>query len=114
MTKRHKAILAGGAAVAIAAGGAAFAYGVSGDSEEQVSGPSADQARSAALETVGGGTVTSVEREDEGGAGAYEVEVRRSDRSQVEVHLDDQYRSIGTEPDDDTGSESDDDRGEDD
>jgi hypothetical protein len=43
---------------ALAAGGAGIAYAVSGDDEEQVTGPDASRAEAAALEAVGGGTVT--------------------------------------------------------
>ncbi|CAI3805085.1 PepSY domain-containing protein [Pseudarthrobacter sp. MM222] len=45
-----------------------------------------DQAANAALARVGQGTVSEVERENEGGA-AYEVEVRLPDGSQVEVEV---------------------------
>lgn len=45
-----------------------------------------DQAANAALAAVGQGTVSEVERENEGGA-AYEVEVRLPDGSQVEVQV---------------------------
>jgi uncharacterized membrane protein YkoI len=45
-----------------------------------------DQAANAALARVGQGTVSEVERENEGGA-AYEVEVRLPDGSQVEVQV---------------------------
>ena len=45
-----------------------------------------DKAGSAALAKVGQGTVSEVERENEGGS-AYEVEVRLNDGTQVEVQL---------------------------
>ncbi len=126
--KIDRRLLAVSATVAaLAGGGAGIAYAVSGesddgatggDAEEQVTGPDAQQAKQAALEAVGGGTITSVEREDEGGAALYEVEVERDDGSQVEVAVGDQSRVLGTEADDDTGSGSDDeeedDAGEDD
>ena len=100
------------AAIAVlAAGGVGIAQAVGG-SEEQVNGPEAEKAKAAALDAAGGGTVLEVERQDEDGAGVYEVEVRRSDGSQVEIHLDDRYQPVGTAPDDDTGSESEDDEGE--
>ncbi|BCW68683.1 hypothetical protein NicSoilB4_34460 [Arthrobacter sp. NicSoilB4] len=62
-----------------------------------------DKAGNAALATVGQGTVSEVERENEGGS-AYEVEVRLNDGTQVEVQLgsDFQVLSQGTpERDDD-------------
>ena len=45
-----------------------------------------DKAGNAALARVGQGTVSEVERENEGGS-AYEVEVRLNDGTQVEVQL---------------------------
>jgi hypothetical protein len=95
----------------LAVGGAGIAYAVSG-SEEQVQGPAAEQAKSAALKAAGGGTVLEVERQDGDGGGVFEVEVRRADGSQVEIHLDANYQPVGTAADDDTGSESNDDAGE--
>lgn len=92
---------------ALAAGGVAYAVG--GDSDEQVTGPDADKARSAALQAAGGGSVTEVEFQDGDGAGTYEVEVRRDDGSQVEIHLDDAFEQVGSAADDDTGEGPDDD-----
>jgi hypothetical protein len=104
--KVDRKIMAAGAAVAVlAVGGAGLAYGLGGDSEEQLTGPSADRAGDAALEAVGGGTVTEVERDD--GGGAYEVEVQRPDGSQLEVHLDGDLNAVGTEADDDSGEDDD-------
>jgi hypothetical protein len=97
---------------ALAVGGAGIAYAVGGDSEEQVNGPGADKARNAAVDAAGGGSATSVEREDGDGAGTYEVVVERDDGSTVVVVLDHQYRPVDTARDDDTGSGSDDDAGE--
>ena len=53
-----------------------------------------------------------VERQDGDGAGVYEVEVRRADGSQIEVHLDGSYRPVGSVADDDNGAEQDSDTGE--
>src|SRR5215217_924658 len=58
------------------------------DSEERLTGPQAQKAKSAAIAAVGGGTVTEVERDDGNGSGAFEVEITREDGSQLEVHLD--------------------------
>jgi hypothetical protein len=111
--KVNRKVLATGAAIAVlGAGGVGIAQAVGGDSDEQVTGPSAEKAKRAALEAVGGGTVTSVEREDGDGSGTFEVEVERADGSQVEVAIDDQFQSLGTAQDDDTGSGSDDDSGD--
>jgi uncharacterized membrane protein YkoI len=53
-----------------------------------------DRAASAALARVGQGTVSEVERENEGGT-AYEVEVSLPDGSQVEVQLGADFQVIG-------------------
>ncbi|HSN38171.1 MAG TPA: PepSY domain-containing protein [Arthrobacter sp.] len=53
-----------------------------------------DMAGSAALARVGQGTVSEVERENEGGS-AYEVEVRLNDGSQVEVQLGSDFQVLG-------------------
>jgi Peptidase propeptide and YPEB domain len=112
MRIRRRFVALAAVIAALAAGGAGIAYAVGGDSEEQVNGPGADKARSAAVDAAGGGSATSVEREDGDGAGAYEVEVKREDGSTVEVVLDGQYRPVDTARDEDTGSGSDDDAGE--
>jgi uncharacterized membrane protein YkoI len=108
MSRNRKLLAAGAAVLVLAAGAGGIAYAVGGDSEEQATGPGADRAKAAALDAVGGGTVTSVEREDGDGTGVYEVEVQREDGSQVEVAIGDEYQSLGTESDDDTGAESED------
>jgi hypothetical protein len=98
--------------VALAVVGAGIAQAVGGG-EESVTGPAAQQAGDAALAAVGGGTVLEVEQADAGDA-AYEVEVRRPDGSEVEVHLDAQFQPLGTAADDDQGESGtdDDDQGE--
>ena len=103
---------AAGAVVVVAAGGIGVAYAVSGDSEEQATGPEAEQAKSAALDAVGGGSVVGVEHEDGDGAGVYEVEVKRDDGSQVEVQVDAQNQAVGSESDDDSGSGEENETGE--
>jgi uncharacterized membrane protein YkoI len=86
-------------AMLLALGGAGIAYANGGDSEEQLTGPEADEAKNAAIAAVGGGTVTEVERDDGNGTSVYEVEVTRNDGSQLEVHLDGDYNVVGQEPD---------------
>jgi Peptidase propeptide and YPEB domain len=108
----RRLLAAAGAVVVVAAGGIGVAYAVSGDSEEQATGPEAEQAKSAALEQVGGGTVVGVERQDGDGPGAYEVEVKRDHGSQVEVYVSDANRVVGTEADDDSGSGEENESGE--
>jgi hypothetical protein len=72
------------------------------DSEERLTGPEAQKAKSAAIAAVGDGTLTGVERDDGyGTSSVYEVEVKRDDGTQVEVHLDGDYDAVGQEADDD-------------
>ena len=114
MNINRKVLIAGIALVVLAAGGIGIAYGVGGESEEQVTGPNADRAKAAALDQVGGGTVLEVEKQDGDGAGVYEVEVERPDGSQVEVHVSGQFDSVGTAADDDSGGEDEEGEGEED
>jgi len=94
-------VIAAALAMLLALGGAGIAYANSGDSAEQVTGPDAQQAKSAAVAAVGGGTVTEVERDDGDGTGVFEVEVKREDGSQVEVHLDGDLKVVGQQADED-------------
>ena len=105
--KSKRTLLVVGAAVALlaVAGGVGIAQAVSG-SEEPVTGPAADKAAAAALDAAGGGSVLVIEQQDGDGAGTYEVEVRREDGSQVEIHLDAQFRQVGSEADDDSDTEN--------
>ncbi|MBA2385729.1 MAG: hypothetical protein H0V69_01420 [Acidimicrobiia bacterium] len=111
----------GGAAIAAAAGGGNEAAGPAdaeeaaenesgaeeaGENEssaseaaEQATGPTADDAASAALAEVGGGQVLEVEHGDDGASG-YEVEVERPDGSYVEVNLDENLNVVSTGSDD--------------
>ena len=101
-------VIAAAVAMLLALGGAGIAYANGGDSEEQVTGPEADKAKSAAIAAVGGGTLTEVERDDGyGSSGVYEVEVTRDDGSQVEVHLDGDYNVVGQEADEDGPNDKD-------
>jgi peptidase YpeB-like protein len=100
------------AATIVAVSGVGLAQAVGGNSEASVTGPAAEQAKSAALKAAGGGTVLEIEQQDGDGAGMYEVEVRRTDGSQVEIHLDESFHQVGTAADDDSGAGSDDDAGE--
>ena len=99
---RRVAVVGIAAAAVLAAGGVGIAQAVSG-SEEQVTGPAAERAAAAARAATGGGTVLEVERQDGDGKGVYEVEVRRTDGTQVEIHLDAQFQQVGTRADDDAG-----------
>ena len=71
---------------------------------DDVSGPSfidgsaLDRASAAALESTGGGQVTETETGDE--ESYYEVEVTRSDGSQVDVQLDREFNVVSSSADD--------------
>jgi uncharacterized membrane protein YkoI len=94
-------VIAAALAMLVALGGAGIAYAAGGDSEEQLTGPDAEKAKSAAIAEVGGGTVTEVEREDNGSAGGFEVEVKRDDGTQVEVHVGSDLKVVGQQADED-------------
>jgi hypothetical protein len=100
-------VIAAAVAMLLALGGVGIAYANGGDSEEQVTGPDAEKAKSAAIAAVGGGTVTEVERDDGYGTGVFEVEVKRDDGSQVEVHLDGELNVVGQEADEDGPNDQD-------
>src|SRR5215204_2100123 len=104
-------VITAAVAMLLALGGAGIAYANGGDSEEQLTGPEAEKAKSAATAAVGGGTVTEVERDDgDDGystSGVYEVEVTREDGSQLEVHLDGDYNVVGQEADEDGPNDND-------
>jgi Peptidase propeptide and YPEB domain len=112
---RRYALVAGGiaAVAALAIGGVGIAQAVSGDSEAPVTGAAAEHARAAALDAAGGGTVLEIEHQDGDGSGVYEVEVRRTDGATVEIHLDGQFRQVGSSSDDDSGAESENDANDD-
>ena len=100
-------VIAAAVALLLALGAAGIAYANGGDSEEQLTGPDAEKAKSAAIAAVGGGTVTEVEPDDGNGTGVYEVEVTRDDGSQLEVHLDGDYNVVGQQADEDGPNDND-------
>jgi uncharacterized membrane protein YkoI len=100
-------VIAAAVAMSVALGAAGIAYANGGDSEEQLTGPDAEKAKSAAIAAVGGGTVSEVERDDGNGTGAFEVEVTREDGSQLEVHLDGDYNVVGQQADEDGPNDND-------
>lgn len=88
-------------------GGAVWANG-SGDDE--LVGSQRDKVSQAAIEAVGGGTVTEAEEDD----GHYEVEVTRKDGTEVDLHLDKDYNVMSSKtdgPDDDRYDDRDSDDG---
>ena len=112
MQKRTKLAIAG--AVAIAAAGTGIGIGMAsagGDHDTPITGDTLDRASAAALEHTGEGRVTDTEAGDE--EGAYEVEVTLDDGSQVDVHLNEDFRVIGTEADTEDDESGEDDDGDD-
>jgi uncharacterized membrane protein YkoI len=105
---RKRVIVAGavlGAVGAATAGGIAVAGGGDdGPASHQYTQQQADQAKQAALDATGGGTVNSVESDSENGA-TYEVEVTKPDGATVDVRLDDTFQVVVIEGDSDTGSD---------
>lgn len=80
--------------------------------EEPITGEALKRASAAALEYTGGGRVTETEVGDEDGY--YEVEITLDGGQQIDVHLDRDFRVIGTESDDDETGEGNDDDNDDD
>lgn len=99
MSKSRKYLVIGGSVLALSVAGVAAASAAGGDSDEQVTGPDANRAKAAAVESVGGGRVVGVERDD--GGAAWEVEVVKSDGSQVAISLDGNLEQVAVEADDD-------------
>jgi uncharacterized membrane protein YkoI len=97
MTRAGKLITVAAVALAAGAGGVAIA-GSGDDAEEPIRGTALDRASEAALDHTGGGRVSGTETGDE--ESYYEVEVTRSDGSQVDVQLDRAFRVVGGEADD--------------
>jgi hypothetical protein len=113
MQINRKSVAIAAAAGALAAGGVGVASAIGGD-DEQVTGPDAEKAKAAAIEAVGGGSVTEIEHQDGDGPGLYEVEVQRDDGTQAEVYVDDAYNVLGSAADDDGAGDEDEGAGDDD
>jgi uncharacterized membrane protein YkoI len=90
-----------GLAVAMAGGIAAAAAGA--DTDQELTGATRDRAVAAALAATGGGTILETEAGDDGAA--YGVEVRLADGRQVEVNLDESFKVVGQEADEDKPGE---------
>jgi hypothetical protein len=84
-----------GVVAALGAGGIAVA---GSDGEGSITGPQADRATAAALKATHGGTANSVEQDSENGA-TWEVEVTRTDGTTVDVRLDERYKVVVVEGD---------------
>ena len=105
MTRQRKLLIAGVAALALLGIGTGAVLAVSGDDDRPLTGDPRARAMAAALKHVGGGDVIETEVGDDGAA--YGVEVKLSDGRVVEVSLDESFRLVGTERDDDTAGEED-------
>ena len=97
MTNRKKLII-GGVATMAAIGISAGVAIAQADDDRPLRGATRERATQAALDHVGGGTVTETEIGDDGAA--YGVEVRLSDGRQVEVQIDENFTATGVERDD--------------
>ncbi len=95
---RSKRILLPAVAVvaALGIGGVVWAGTASAD---DVAGSERDRVSSAALDATGGGRATSVETSDDPGE-AYEVEVRKTDGTEVDVTLDKDLTVVRQDADD--------------
>jgi uncharacterized membrane protein YkoI len=107
MQKKTKII--GGAALAavLVLGGTGIAYAATDGFEgsDALTGGDLDRAATVASEEVGGGSVTSAERDDDG----YELELKGDDGRYYEVELDGSFGVVSSSADDrvgDTGSSS--------
>lgn len=106
MDRRTRWIVGGTLAAALIGGSGAVAVGRGGgDNDEPLTGSNLERATAAALEHVGGGTVIETEAGDDGAA--YGVEIRLEDGSVVEVSLDQSFRFVGDEADDDGRADQD-------
>jgi uncharacterized membrane protein YkoI len=102
MQRRTKWIAGAGVAAVVLFGGVAAAAS-NGDDDQELTGSTRDRAVAAALAATGGGTVLETEAGDDGAA--YGVEVRLADGRQVEVNLDQSFKVVGQEADEDKPGE---------
>jgi uncharacterized membrane protein YkoI len=92
MKKRTKVVIVGASALALAAGGAGVASATGGDSSHPINGKALEEASAVALQATGGGEVTETEVGDEDSY--YQVEVTKTDGSQVDVQLDRDFNVV--------------------
>jgi len=103
MNRRIKIAIATAVVAGAAAAGTSVVVASSGDdddaTEAPITGSALERASAAALEHTGGGRVTDTEVRDE--ESYYEVEVTLADGKQVDVQLDEDFKVVGSESDDD-------------
>jgi hypothetical protein len=111
LTRKRIALIFAGAAlftVGTVGGAAAFSGGDDDAGDRPIPASELEQAKQAALEETGGGSVTDTEVEDE--ESKYEVEVTLDNGTQVDVQLDEGFQVVGTEDEgtaDDSGERDD-------
>ncbi|UUU29009.1 hypothetical protein JIX56_03345 [Streptomyces sp. CA-210063] len=99
MKRKGKWIVGAVLSAALIGGGTGIAVSATGgdDTETSISGPALGKASAAALAYTGGGEVTDSEVGDE--EGSYEVEVTLDNGKQADVHLDKDFKVLGSEVD---------------
>ena len=108
LNKLKKVLITVVALAALALGGSALAGAASGgdsepgDASQAITGGAKQRAEKAALAETGGGKVNQSELDNENGA-TYEVEVARTDGTQVDVRLDDNFGVVAVERDSEDG-----------
>jgi hypothetical protein len=105
--RNRKVLIVGASVLALAAGGAGVALGAGGGDDgsgQPITGNALDRAKAVALDHTGGGQVSATEVRDE--EGYYEVEVKKNDGSQVDVHLDRGFNIIDSSGDGSGGSDA--------
>jgi hypothetical protein len=99
MKLNRRYMITGASALALVVGGAGASVAIGGDDGSgAATGSGADKAKAAALQLLPGGHANAVERDGENGA-TWEVEVRKSDGSTVDVRLDANYNKVVIEND---------------
>jgi hypothetical protein len=101
MRRRTKAAIVAATVIVLGGAGATGVTLAAGgdDSEAPITGDALTRATAAALAHTGEGRVTDTEVGDE--ESRYEVEVTLDDGSQLDVQLDERFRVVGAEGDDD-------------
>lgn len=99
MDRRKIGWVAAATVAAMLVGGAAIATATGDDDDGSLSGSALERATAAALAHTGGGTVIETEVGDDGAA--FGVEIRLDSGRVVEVNLDEEFRVVGQEADDD-------------
>ena len=112
MNTRTKAVAVGATILVLGGlGTGAVVASATGTDVNPLNNGDLDKAEQAALDHVGEGKVTEAETEDDGGREAYDVEITRSDGSEVDVELGADYavlRATRDDNDDNDGPDVDD------